>query len=57
MRQKKINPEIMYEDTEIIVCVKPAGVPVQTSRAGETDLTSALKNYPRPKRERSPISA
>lgn len=45
MRQKKINPEIMYEDTEIIVCVKPAGVPVQTSRAGETDLTSALKNY------------
>ena len=23
----------------------PAGVPVQTSRAGETDLTSALKNY------------
>ena len=41
MRQKKINPEIMYEDTEIIVCVKPAGVPVQTSRAGETDLTSA----------------
>lgn len=45
MRQKKINPEIIYEDNSIIVCIKPAGVPVQTSRPGTPDLVSALKNY------------
>lgn len=45
MRLKKINPEIIYEDNSIIVCIKPAGVPVQTSRPGTPDLVSALKNY------------
>lgn len=45
MRQEKINPEIIYEDNSIIICIKPAGVPVQTSRAGAPDLVSALKNY------------
>lgn len=45
MRQKKIDLNIIYEDDSIIVCVKPPGVPVQTSRPGESDLVSQLKNY------------
>lgn len=39
------TPEILYEDEVIIVCRKEAGVPVQTSRAGQADMVSALKNY------------
>lgn len=45
MRKKKINLEIIYEDNSILVCIKPAGVPVQTARPGEADLVSVLKNY------------
>lgn len=36
---------ILYEDTHIIVCVKPAGVPVQTKSLGTKDMESLLKNY------------
>lgn len=49
MRAK--TPEILYEDEVIIVCRKEAGVPVQTSRAGQGDMVSALKNYRAGKKE------
>ena len=39
------NIDILYEDKEIIVCHKQAGVATQTSRTGEADMESALKNY------------
>lgn len=36
---------ILYEDDEVIVCRKPAGVAVQTKRLGQADMESLLKNY------------
>lgn len=36
---------IIYEDTEILVCHKPAGFPVQTRKTGAADVESELKNY------------
>ncbi len=36
---------IFYEDKEILVCLKPAGLPVETARAGQMDLVSLLKTY------------
>lgn len=36
---------IIFEDEHIIVCYKPAGIPTQTSRLGEQDMVSLLKNY------------
>lgn len=36
---------ILYEDKEILVCHKPAGLAVQNARIGTMDLESALKNY------------
>lgn len=40
-----MNPDILYEDSDILVCIKPAGIPTQTSRIGVPDLVSILKNY------------
>lgn len=40
-----MNPEILYEDKEIIVCIKPAGIPTQSSRIGTPDMVSILKNH------------
>lgn len=40
-----MNLEILFEDNEIIVCYKPAGIPTQTSKMGEQDMVSILKNY------------
>ncbi len=37
--------EIMEEDNDIIVCCKPAGIPVQSARAGQQDMESLLKNH------------
>ena len=45
MRGKYMNLEILFEDNEIIVCYKPAGIPTQTSKMGEQDMVSILKNY------------
>lgn len=39
------KPEILYEDTQILVCVKPSGFPVQTRNAGTMDLEHYLKNH------------
>ncbi len=36
---------ILYEDSSVLVCVKPAGLPVQTAAPGRMDLVSKLKNY------------
>lgn len=39
------EPEILYEDGEILVCRKEAGLAVQSARAGQMDLESLLKIY------------
>ncbi len=36
---------ILYEDKDLLVVLKPAGVPTQTKRLGEQDMVSLLKNY------------
>lgn len=36
---------IVYEDDSIIVCQKCAGISVETSRLGEIDMVSQLRNY------------
>lgn len=40
-----MEPEILYEDAQIIVCRKPAGVATQTRRIGEKDMVSILTNH------------
>jgi len=37
--------EIIFEDKDILVCRKPAGVATQTKRIGQQDMESLLKNY------------
>lgn len=37
--------KIIYEDKDIIVCHKMAGLAVQTGKIGAVDLVSELKNY------------
>lgn len=37
--------EILYEDRQILVCKKPAGIPVQSAKVGVKDMVSILKNY------------
>lgn len=36
---------ILYEDKQILVCYKPAGLAVQSGRPGQMDLECELKNY------------
>lgn len=36
---------ILYEDHDLIVCHKPAGIPVQSARIGTKDMISILNNY------------
>lgn len=45
MRNFDIKDTILYEDQEIIVCHKMAGIAVQNARFGTMDMESALKNY------------
>ena len=40
-----MNLEIVFEDSDIILCRKPAGVATQTKRLGQQDMESLLKNY------------
>ena len=37
--------DIIYEDAEVLVVRKPAGLAVQTKRLGQKDLESMLKNH------------
>lgn len=39
------QPTILFEDKEILVCFKPAGMPVQTKSLGSMDLEHFLKNH------------
>ena len=36
---------VLFEDESLIVCYKPAGISTQTSKLGEQDMVSLLKNY------------
>ncbi len=36
---------ILYEDSDILVCVKPAGIATETKRIGRQDMVSVLRNY------------
>ena len=36
---------IVYEDRDILVAYKPAGIATQTARLGQQDMVSELKNY------------
>lgn len=40
-----MKSRIIYEDKQIIVCHKPAGVPVQSSRVSTPDMVSILKKH------------
>lgn len=37
--------QILHEDEQIIVCVKPAGVPSQSDKTSDYDMVNYLKNY------------
>ena len=37
--------DILYEDGQLLVCRKPAGVPVQSGKVGQKDMVSILRNY------------
>lgn len=40
-----MEQHILYEDNDILVCYKPAGIPVQTARLSEPDMETLLKSY------------
>ncbi len=40
-----IKDRIIYEDNDIIVCRKPAGIATQTARVGQADMASEIANY------------
>ena len=37
--------EVIWEDAKILVCRKPAGLPVQSAKIGQQDMVNLLKNY------------
>lgn len=37
--------QILYEDNDIIVCYKPAGIATQTKKIGQCDMVSEVTNY------------
>lgn len=47
--------EIIYEDSEIVVCHKLSGIPVQTSNVRQQDMISLLRNYYSEKKENTDI--
>lgn len=40
-----MTPDILYEDDDIIICIKPAGTATQSSSIGTPDMESILKNH------------
>lgn len=40
-----MNQNILYEDEDIMVIYKPAGIATQTARYNQSDMVSELKNY------------
>lgn len=45
------KPEIIYEDNDIIVSYKSAGIATQTRRIGQQDMESLIRNYRAAKNE------
>ena len=41
----QVKVDILHEDEDIIVCVKPYGIPVQGDKTRDTDLCTYLKNH------------
>ena len=41
----KMKTQILFEDKDILVCFKPAGIAVQTASLLRQDMVSELKNY------------
>lgn len=37
--------KILYEDKDLLVCHKPAGIATQTARIGQADMASEMENY------------
>ncbi len=46
-----MNINILYEDADILVCVKPAGTASQTKQSLRQDMVSLLRNYRHAKNE------
>ena len=44
------KPDIIYEDNDIIVCYKPAGIATQTRRIGQQDMELSLIHISEPTR-------
>ena len=42
---KDIRDYILYEDKDILVCHKPAGLAVQNARVGNMDMESLLESF------------
>ena len=40
-----MKTKIIYEDEDILVCYKPAGIATQTGKVSSPDVVSELKNY------------
>ncbi len=40
-----MKTQIIYEDKDILVCYKPAGIAVQSANIAQQDMVSELKNY------------
>lgn len=49
-----MKTQIIYEDNDMIVCYKPAGIAVQTAGIAQQDMVSELKNYLSDKGTRNP---
>lgn len=47
--------DILYEDSEIIVCRKESGIAIQTGKTGCKDMVSLLRNYFAQKKENTEI--
>ena len=43
--------EVIYEDEQILICYKPAGLATQTSSIVQEDMVSQVKNYRKGKGE------
>lgn len=51
MRYTVIEDTILYEDKDLLVCHKPAGMPVQSRQVGSQDMEHALLGYLARKKE------
>lgn len=56
MQMQKISDRIIWEDSNLIVVHKPAGMLVQSDRSFDVDLVSALKSYLVKKGEKCELS-